>query len=207
VPVRHGRARAAPAPPKKFKILARPVKKFSQCGPGDSGLASIVTADAVTQQKIAARCLEVILSDRLLFARCSRAPHDFSRCYYDSNNFLTCFLLIPVELHRGMRYCLDFFGATRNNKLLAVVQDPITKTTVYFGLDSVTNQYSRCDERGQTIAGSPYMSSGKALYDHYWTRGPRGASVGTLMFLYNGIPVAEILSKIIICHDFLVIRV
>jgi hypothetical protein len=46
VPVRHGRARAAPAPPKKIKILARPVKKFCQYGPGDSGRASIETADA-----------------------------------------------------------------------------------------------------------------------------------------------------------------
>lgn len=147
------------------------------------------------------------MSGRLLFARYSRAPDDFSRCYYDSNNFLTCFLLIPVELHRGMRYCLDNFGPTCNNKLLAAVQVPKSKDTVYFGLDAVTNQYSRCDERGQTIAGSPYMSSGKALYDHYWSRGNRGASVGTLMFLYNGIPVAEITSKIIICHDFLVIRV
>lgn len=106
-----------------------------------------------------------------------------------------------------MRYCLDYFGPTCNNKLLAAVQDPKSKDTVYFGLDSLTNQYSRCDEHGHTIAGSPYMFSGKALYDHYWSRGSRGASVGKLMFLYNGIPVAEILSKIIICHDFLVIRV
>ena len=106
-------------------------------------------------------------------------------------------MCFPVSFDTVLQFYHGKYSGTAgcNNVLLMAYEDFQTRETKYMGL-CFENKYNAYNSAGIRLPDSPSdCYSPKKCFEIINPRGPRGSSIGTLVFCFNGISLCELKGK------------